>query len=120
MASDLDKPDGLVIVAAGSERDLLRPMHVTVIPGVGPATAERLRRAEQATRRAHAAKRRADVHHPLRVRLDACHREQRGRSLPERALGFCQLFRNRDLRDHIKIAAPTAAKLITSAMTGCA
>jgi len=27
------------------ERDLLRPMQVTVIPGVGPATAERLRRA---------------------------------------------------------------------------
>jgi DNA polymerase-4 len=33
VASDLDKPDGL------------RPMRVTVIPGVGPATAERLRRA---------------------------------------------------------------------------
>src|SRR5580765_4557313 len=45
VASDLDKPDGLVIVGAGSERELLRPMHVTVIPGVGPATAERLRRA---------------------------------------------------------------------------
>jgi DNA polymerase-4 len=45
VASDLDKPDGLVIVAAGSEQQLLRPMHVTVIPGVGPATAERLRRA---------------------------------------------------------------------------
>jgi DNA polymerase-4 len=45
VASDLDKPGGLVIVGAGTERDLLRPMHVTVIPGVGPATAERLRRA---------------------------------------------------------------------------
>ena len=45
VASDLDKPDGLVVVAPGTERDLLRPMHVTVIPGVGPATAERLRRA---------------------------------------------------------------------------
>ena len=45
VASDLDKPDGLVVVTAGAERDLLRPMHVTVIPGVGPATAERLRRA---------------------------------------------------------------------------
>ena len=33
------------MVAPGTERDLLRPMHVTVIPGVGPATAERLRRA---------------------------------------------------------------------------
>ncbi|MGI8522009.1 MAG: DNA polymerase IV [Nocardioides sp.] len=45
VASDLDKPDGLVIVAPGTERDLLRPMHVSVIPGVGPATTERLRRA---------------------------------------------------------------------------
>ncbi|MGH3330699.1 MAG: DNA polymerase IV [Nocardioidaceae bacterium] len=44
IASDLDKPDGLVVVPPGSERDLLRPMKVTVIPGVGPATAERLRR----------------------------------------------------------------------------
>jgi DNA polymerase-4 len=44
VASDLDKPDGLVVVAPGTERDLLRPMKVTVIPGVGPATAERLRR----------------------------------------------------------------------------
>jgi DNA polymerase-4 len=45
VASDLDKPDGLVVVPPGTERDLLRPMKVTVIPGVGPATAERLRRA---------------------------------------------------------------------------
>jgi DNA polymerase-4 len=44
VASDLDKPDGLVVVAPGTELDLLRPMKVTVIPGVGPATAERLRR----------------------------------------------------------------------------
>ena len=44
IASDLDKPDGLVVVAPGNERDLLRPMQVTVIPGVGPATAEQLRR----------------------------------------------------------------------------
>ncbi|HEX6485990.1 MAG TPA: DNA polymerase IV [Nocardioidaceae bacterium] len=45
IASDLEKPDGLVVVPPGSERDLLRPMRVTVIPGVGPATTERLRRA---------------------------------------------------------------------------
>src|SRR3546814_1374946 len=44
VASDLDKPDGLVVVAPGTEQQLLRPMAVTVIPGVGPATAERLRR----------------------------------------------------------------------------
>ncbi len=45
VASELDKPDGLTVVPPGTEQDLLRPMHVTVIPGVGPATAERLRRA---------------------------------------------------------------------------
>lgn len=44
IASDLEKPDGLVVVAPGTERDLLRPMKVTAIPGVGPATTERLRR----------------------------------------------------------------------------
>ncbi|MGH3961332.1 DNA polymerase IV [Mycobacterium sp.] len=44
IASDLDKPDGLVVVAPGMEQDLIRPMAVTVIPGVGPATTERLRR----------------------------------------------------------------------------
>ena len=44
IASELGKPDGCVVVPPGSERDLLRPMQVTVIPGVGPATAERLRR----------------------------------------------------------------------------
>ena len=45
VASDLDKPDGLVVVPPGTERDLLRPMHVSVVPGVGPQTTERLRRA---------------------------------------------------------------------------
>lgn len=44
IASELDKPDGTVVIPPGTERDLLRPMQVTVIPGVGPATAERLRR----------------------------------------------------------------------------
>ncbi len=44
IASDLDKPDGLVVVPPGEEQELLRPMSVAVIPGVGPATAERLRR----------------------------------------------------------------------------
>jgi len=44
IASELGKPDGCLVVPPGSERDLMRPMQVTVIPGVGPATAERLRR----------------------------------------------------------------------------
>ncbi len=43
IASELEKPDGTVVIPAGSEQDLLRSMHVTVIPGIGPATAARLR-----------------------------------------------------------------------------
>ena len=45
IASDLRKPDGLVVIEPGTEHDLLRPLHVSVIPGVGPATVERLRRS---------------------------------------------------------------------------
>ncbi len=45
VASELDKPDGMTVVPPGTELDLLRPMNVKVIPGVGPATNERLRRA---------------------------------------------------------------------------
>lgn len=45
VASELDKPDGLRIVPPGTEQALLHPMSVSVIPGVGPATRERLRRA---------------------------------------------------------------------------
>jgi DNA polymerase-4 len=44
IASELDKPDGTVVVPPGREQELLRPMSVRVIPGVGPATTERLRR----------------------------------------------------------------------------
>ncbi|MDQ3663422.1 MAG: DNA polymerase IV [Actinomycetota bacterium] len=44
IASDIDKPDGLVVVPAGTERDLLADLAVRVLPGVGPATAARLRR----------------------------------------------------------------------------
>ncbi|CAN5556350.1 hypothetical protein BH18ACT8_BH18ACT8_02670 [soil metagenome] len=44
IASELAKPDGCMVVAPGTEHDVLRPPSVTVIPGVGPATAELLRR----------------------------------------------------------------------------
>jgi DNA polymerase-4 len=42
IGSDLQKPDGLVVIAPGSELDVLHPLPVTRLGGVGPATAERL------------------------------------------------------------------------------
>lgn len=43
IASDLDKPDGLTVVRPHEVADVLGPLPVRVIPGVGPKTAERLR-----------------------------------------------------------------------------
>lgn len=45
IASEEAKPDGLVLIRAGTERALLAPMAVRVLPGVGPATGDHLRRA---------------------------------------------------------------------------
>ncbi|MGP3985042.1 DNA polymerase IV [Streptomyces sp. KR80] len=45
IASEQAKPDGLVLIEPGTERRLLAPMTVRTLPGVGPATAEHLRRA---------------------------------------------------------------------------
>lgn len=42
IGSELGKPDGSFVVAPGTERDLLGPMSVGAIPGVGPATVARL------------------------------------------------------------------------------
>jgi DNA polymerase-4 len=42
IGSDLDKPNGLVVVRPGEELDVLHPLPVTRLGGVGPATAERL------------------------------------------------------------------------------
>jgi DNA polymerase IV len=44
VASELAKPDGSSIVEAGRELELLQPLKVAVIPGVGPVTQEKLRR----------------------------------------------------------------------------
>ncbi|HET9872915.1 MAG TPA: DNA polymerase IV [Propionibacteriaceae bacterium] len=44
VASELDKPNGCCVVAPGAELDLLRPLPVAVIPGVGPVTLDRLGR----------------------------------------------------------------------------
>ncbi|QCX75130.1 DNA polymerase IV [Streptomyces sp. YIM 121038] len=49
IASEEAKPDGLVLIVPGTERALLGPMPVRVLPGVGPATGDHLRRAGIAT-----------------------------------------------------------------------
>ncbi len=45
IGSEQAKPDGLVLIPAGTERKLLEPMSVRILPGVGPATGDHLRRA---------------------------------------------------------------------------
>ncbi|MGW6021404.1 DNA polymerase IV [Streptomyces sp. NPDC055099] len=44
IASEEAKPDGLRLIVPGTERDLLAPMPVRTLPGVGPATGDHLRR----------------------------------------------------------------------------
>ncbi|MER5747765.1 DNA polymerase IV [Streptomyces sp. NPDC002225] len=49
IASEEAKPDGLRLIAPGTERALLAPKPVRILPGVGPATADHLRRAGMTT-----------------------------------------------------------------------
>lgn len=44
IASDLHKPDALVVVEPGQEAAVLAPLPARALPGVGPVTAERLTR----------------------------------------------------------------------------
>ena len=46
IASDLQKPDGLVVVESGDEATFLAPLAAGKLWGIGPKTAERLRRAK--------------------------------------------------------------------------
>ncbi len=45
IASDRRKPGGLTVVRAGRESEFLAPLNMRLLPGVGPRSAERLRRA---------------------------------------------------------------------------
>ena len=44
IASDLNKPDGLVVVSPGEDRNFLAPLPVAKLWGIGPKTAQRLNR----------------------------------------------------------------------------
>ncbi|PKB79387.1 MAG: hypothetical protein BZY88_13585 [SAR202 cluster bacterium Io17-Chloro-G9] len=46
IASDLQKPDGLVVVESGDEASFLAPLAVEKLWGIGPKTAERLHRGK--------------------------------------------------------------------------
>ncbi len=49
IASDFDKPDGLVLVDPGTERAFLAPLPVKRLSGIGPSTEQRLAREGIAT-----------------------------------------------------------------------
>ncbi|WP_392755093.1 DNA polymerase IV [Streptomyces sp. LN590] len=49
IASEEAKPNGLLLIEPGTERELLAPMSVRILPGVGPATGDHLRRAGMTT-----------------------------------------------------------------------
>ncbi|MFF7340015.1 DNA polymerase IV [Streptomyces sp. NPDC008163] len=49
IASEEAKPDGIHLIEPGTERAHLAPMPVRTLPGVGPATADHLRRAGMTT-----------------------------------------------------------------------
>jgi DNA polymerase-4 len=49
IASDLEKPDGLVVVPPGEEREFLAPLAVGKLWGIGPKTAAKLRQDGIAT-----------------------------------------------------------------------
>lgn len=49
IGSELRKPDGLTVVAPGTELEVLHPLSVRALGGVGPATAERLAQIKVST-----------------------------------------------------------------------
>ncbi|HEX9043523.1 MAG TPA: DNA polymerase IV [Candidatus Limnocylindrales bacterium] len=79
VASDLRKPDGLVVVPPGDEAGFLAPLPISRLWGVGPKTGERLR--EQGVR---------TIGDLARLPIDVLERElgHHGSTLHERALGI--------------------------------
>ncbi len=95
IASDLDKPDGLVVVRPGDEQALLDPLPVRALWGVGPQTAGLLQRHGMTTVRDVAARSREEL-----IRLFGV---SRGRALYELARGL----------DHRPVVAERAVKSVS-------
>lgn len=95
IASDLDKPDGLVVVRPGDEQALLDPLPVRSLWGVGPQTAALLQRHGMATVGDVAARSREEL-----IRLVGV---SRGRGLFELARGL----------DHRPVVAERAVKSVS-------
>lgn len=95
IASDLDKPDGLVVVRPGDEQALLDPLPVRSLWGVGPQTAALLQRYGMTTVSEVGARSREEL-----VRLFGV---SRGRGLYELARGL----------DHRPVVAERAVKSVS-------
>ncbi|USZ68308.1 DNA polymerase IV [Halorussus salilacus] len=78
IASDHDKPDGLVVVEPGEVREFLAPLDVAELHGVGPVTARELRESGIETAADLAAADRADLEARFGERGAEMHRRARG------------------------------------------
>ncbi|WP_162224451.1 DNA polymerase IV [Halorussus amylolyticus] len=78
IASDYDKPDGLVVVEPGEVREFLAPLDVAELHGVGPVTARELRSMGIETAGDLAAADRADLEARFGERGAEMHRRARG------------------------------------------
>ena len=113
LASDLAKPDGLLVVAPGTERAFLAPLPVTRLWGVGPATLREARahgRAHDRRRRGARPRRRSSPRSAtsLGAHLHALARNDDPRAVvPERdakSIGAEETF-GVDLRDRAAVRA---------------
>jgi DNA polymerase-4 len=85
IASDLEKPDGLVVIPEGTLRDFLAPLPIERMWGIGPKAAERLRPAGLTTFR-DLAETSLDHLETLLGRAGAVHVQTLARGIDERAV----------------------------------
>jgi DNA polymerase IV len=132
LASDLSKPDGLLVVEAGTELAFLHPLPVQRLWGVGPATLERLARLGittvgdlAATEAATLVKLLGDVHgrhlHALAHNRDPrpVDPDVEGKSIGSESTFAHDLLERRDVeRETLRLADLTAARLRKASRAG--